>query len=58
MIYPVTRGRSQEGHGRRSLEELAKSLPALRCEHSPTEYDQLCPGCGKRRREIGERCGN
>jgi transposase len=44
----------RKGHGRRSLEELAKSLEVIRCEHQLTEAEQLCPCCGQPRRCIGE----
>jgi transposase len=50
--------RATKGHGRRSLEELAKTLPIVRREHPLTEAEQLCPCCGKPRRKIGERCTN
>ena len=43
-----------KGHGRRSLEELLKSLPLQRREHTLTEAERLCPCCGRLRRHIGE----
>jgi transposase len=57
---PAGRGKKgpKKGHGRRSLEELAKTLPVVRREHPLTEAEQLCPCCGKPRRKIGERCSN
>jgi transposase len=44
----------KKGHGRRSLEELLKSLPLQKREHTLTEADRLCPCCGRPRRKIGE----
>jgi transposase len=44
----------KKGHGRRSLEELLKSLPMQRREHSLTEAECACPCCGRPRRKIGE----
>src|SRR5271163_4012497 len=44
----------KKGHGRRSLEELLRSLPLQRREHTLTEAERLCPCCGKPRRHIGE----
>jgi transposase/uncharacterized coiled-coil protein SlyX len=44
----------KKGHGRRSLEELLKSLPLQRCEHVLTEAERLCPCCGRPRKKIGE----
>lgn len=42
------------GHGRRSLEDLLKSLPLERREHPLTEAERACPCCGRQRRQIGE----
>jgi transposase len=44
----------KKGHGRRSLEELLRSLPLQRREHALTEAEQLCPCCGRPRYQIGE----
>jgi transposase len=44
----------QKGHGRRSLEELLKTLPLQRREHPLTEAERLCPCCGRLRHRIGE----
>src|SRR5579884_1938887 len=44
----------KKGHGRRSLEELLKSLPLQRCEHTLADAERLCPCCGRPRRKIGE----
>ena len=44
----------KKGHGRRSLEELLKSLPLQKREHTLTEAERLCPCCGRPRRQIGE----
>jgi transposase len=44
----------KKGHGRRSLEELLKSLPLQRREHPLTEAERVCPCCGRPRRKIGE----
>jgi transposase len=44
----------KKGHGRRSLEELLKSLPLERREHPLTEAERVCPCCGRSRRKIGE----
>ena len=44
----------KKGHGRRSLEELLKSLPLQRREHPLTEAERACPCCGRPRRKIGE----
>lgn len=44
----------KKGHGRRSLEELLKTLPLERREHPLTEAERLCPCCGRPRRVIGE----
>jgi transposase len=46
--------KKKKGHGRRSLEELLKSLPLQRREHILTEAELLCPCCGRPRRKIGE----
>ena len=46
--------KKKKGHGRRSLEELLKSLPLQRREHVLTEAELLCPCCGRPRRKIGE----
>jgi len=46
--------KKNKGHGRRSLEELLKSLPLQRREHVLTEAELLCPCCGRPRRKIGE----
>jgi len=46
--------KKNKGHGRRSLEELLKSLPLQRREHVLTEAELLCPCCGRSRRKIGE----
>jgi transposase len=43
-----------KGHGRRSLEELLRSLPCVRREHPLTEAECLCPCCSRPRRKIGE----
>ena len=43
-----------KGHGRRSLEELLKSLPLQRREHALAEAERVCPCCGRPRRHIGE----
>jgi transposase len=44
----------RKGHGRRSLEELLRSLPLERREHPLTEAECRCPCCGRPRRKIGE----
>src|SRR5271170_1266383 len=44
----------KKGHGRRSLEELLKSLPLQRREHTLTEAECACPCCGRPRRKIGK----
>jgi transposase len=44
----------RKGHGRRSLEELLRSLPLERREHPLTEAECRCPCCGRPRRQIGE----
>jgi transposase len=44
----------KKGHGRRSLEELLKSLPLQRREHALTEAECACPCCGRPRHKIGE----
>lgn len=44
----------KKGHGRRRLEDLLPSLPLRRVEHTLTEAERLCPGCGGTRRKIGE----
>jgi len=44
----------KKGHGRRSLEELLKSLPLQRCAHPLTEAERVCPCCGRPRQKIGE----
>jgi len=46
--------KNKKGHGRRSLEELLKSLPLQRREHALTEAERVCPCCGRPRRHIGE----
>jgi transposase len=46
--------RTKKKHGRRSLAELAKTLPRERREHPLTEAERLCPCCGKLRCKIGE----
>jgi transposase len=46
--------KKNKGHGRRSLEELLKSLPLQRREHVLTAAELLCPCCGRPRRKIGE----
>jgi transposase len=46
--------KKNKGHGRRSLEELLKSLPLPRREHVLSEAELLCPCCGRPRRKIGE----
>ena len=51
---PVPPKKKAKGHGRRSLEELLKSLPLQRREHALTEAERLCPCCNKPRRKIGE----
>jgi transposase len=50
----AARKQKKKGHGRRSLEELLKSLPLERREHPLTEAERLCPCCGRQRRAIGE----
>lgn len=42
-------------HGRRSLEELAQTLPVQRVVHELPEAERLCPCCGKPKPKIGER---
>lgn len=42
-------------HGRRSLEELARTLPVQRIVHELPEAERLCPCCGKPKGKIGER---
>jgi transposase len=49
-----TKKNKKMGHGRRSLEELLKSLPLQRREHALTEAERVCPCCGRPRRNIGE----
>ena len=49
-----TKKNKKKGHGRRSLEELLKSLPLQRREHALTEAECVCPCCGRPRRQIGE----
>jgi transposase len=51
---PSTKAAKKKGHGRRSLEELLRSLPLQRREHTLTAAERLCPCCGKPRRPIGE----
>jgi transposase len=46
--------KKKKGHGRRSLEELLKTLPCDRREHTLTEAERVCPCCGGTRRKIGE----
>lgn len=41
-------------HGRRSLDELLKTLPLERREHPLTEAERICPCCGRLRAHIGE----
>lgn len=49
-----TNQKKKKGHGRRSLEELLKTLPLERREHPLTEAERLCPCCNRPRRVIGE----
>jgi transposase len=51
---PAATKKKAKGHGRRSLEELLRSLPLQRQEHSLTEAERLCPCCGGLRLKIGE----
>ena len=44
----------KKGHGRRSLEELLKTLPLERREHHLTEAERLCPRCGRLQQIVGE----
>jgi transposase len=49
-----TKKPNKKGHGRRSLEELLRTLPLVRREHVLTEAERLCPCCGKPRLLLGE----
>ena len=51
---PAPPKKKRKGHGRRSLEELLRSLPLERREHPLTEAERRCPCCGRPRRKIGE----
>ena len=51
---PSKNQKKTKGHGRRSLEELLKTLPLKRREHALTEAERWCPCCGRPRRKIGE----
>jgi transposase len=51
---PEPSKKKKKGHGRRSLEELLKSLPLQRREHPLTEAERVCPCCGRPRRHISE----
>jgi transposase len=57
-VAPLASDRAQpkpkKGHGRRSLEELLKTLPLVRREHVLAEAERLCPCCGRSRQRIGE----
>jgi transposase len=44
----------RRGHGRRSRQRLLEQLPRERREHTLTEAQRLCPGCGGLRRKAGE----
>ena len=44
----------KKGHGRRSLQELLKTLPPERREHRLTEAERLCPCCGQLQQIVGE----
>jgi transposase len=55
---PSKKGRKKKGHGRRSLEELAKTLSVERREHPLTEAERLCPHCGRLRLKFGEQCSH
>lgn len=48
---PPRGGGSRPGHGRR---RLPKDLPRKRVEHSPSEEEKTCRGCGNLMRQIGE----
>jgi hypothetical protein len=54
IIEPETKKRKKHKHGRRSLEELLKTLPLERREHPLTEAERLCPCCGRKRCKMGE----
>lgn len=51
---PSMSPKKKKGHGRRSLEELLRSLPLERREHPLPEAERWCPCCGRPRRKIGE----
>ena len=46
--------KTKKKHGRRSMEELLKTLPRERRDYPLTEAEQLCPCCGRPRRKIGD----
>jgi len=49
-----TPNQKRKGHGRRSLEELLRTLPRKRCEHPLSDAELGCPCCGAPRRKMGE----
>lgn len=51
---PPKHQKNRKGHGRRSPEELLRSLPLERREHLLTEAERACPCCGRPRRKIAE----
>jgi transposase len=49
----AAKNKSKKKHGRRSVEELLKTLPLQRRDHDLTEAERLCPCCGRLRQKIG-----